>query len=115
MTAAWVPELTRETVFDAIAHRATYGTTCSRIYLDVKPEGDALRIAAASEDGLRELVIMRAGEPIDTLIPDGDVRLIETSYEYGAMKPDEYIYVRVVTEKENTAWSSPLWGDDLNR
>jgi len=115
LTPAWLPELTREHLFDAICSRQTYATTQSRIYLDVTPvllDGQwSLEIKAASEHGIREAVIVRGATLDRTVEPGDDSRILETTLELGAMEAGEFCYVRVVTNNGEMAWSSPFWAE----
>jgi len=115
ITAAAAPELTREHIYDAIKARQTYATTKSRIYLEtqVHGEGDRRRlvISAASEHGIREVAVVRNGDDAEKRLPETDPRVVTSQANVGDMAPDEFCYVRVLTEKGDMAWSSPLWGD----
>lgn len=112
-TAVLAPALTRDTVFDAIKNRQTYATTQSRIYLDVNfskaKEGRALDVTAASEEGIREAAIVLNGKDAQKLQPDADRRIISRNNLPVPVEPDGFCYVRVTTEKNNMAWSSPCW------
>ena len=102
-TAAWVPELTRENIFDAMTSRRTYATTKTRLYLEAileKGTGSAsMQLRAASEEGLRDAVLVRNGEDAATVTPQSDPRVIEASLPCDALAPDEFAYVRVTTKK----------------
>jgi len=113
-TAAFAPALTRENIFDAIGDRRTYATTRSRIYLEVAPSAtDRLRIRAASEQGVAEVVAVRNGEDADRLAPEADPRVVEAEVAVAPLEAGEFCYVRVVTERGEIAWSSPLWREDM--
>ncbi len=116
-TAAMASGLTRDAVFDAIGNRATYATTRSRIYLEVSPSvgqrAATLAVRAASEDGLREVTLIRNGDDLQSAAGGTDSRIAEVQFALGEMAAEEFCYVRAVTEAGNMAWSSPLWGDDL--
>ena len=115
LTAVRAPVLTREAVYDAIAGHATYAATQRGIYLDVEQvrdgQGLALHIRAASENGLREAVVIRNGEAIARLTPGSDARILETRVPMAPLAGDEFCYVRLVTQTDDMAWSSPLWGE----
>jgi len=112
-TAAIVPALTRDAIFNAIKNRQTYATTQTRIYLDVTfrkaKEGCTLDINAASEEGIREAVIVLNGDDARKLQPDADRRIISGNKLPVPVEPDGFCYVRITTEKNNMAWSSPCW------
>jgi len=116
-TAAFVPELTRGCIYEAIRDRRTYATTASRIYLTVHARAESgrarLAIQAASEDGIREAVCVRNGEDAACCRPDDDPRVVVADQPLGDMGPDEFCYVRVVTGRGAMAWSSPIWGDEI--
>ncbi len=114
-TAAMATELTRENIFDAMAGRRTYAATRRGLYLDVKQCGEGLgckvMVEAAAEDGVREAVLVRAGEDSERLTADEDRRVVRGEFDIGDIGPQEYCYVRVTTDDGDMAWSSPLWGD----
>jgi hypothetical protein len=114
LTAAFVPALTREAVFDAIRDHRTYATTQSRIDLDVRSRGlrdeHTLDLAAASEDGVREAVIVLNGNDARSVRPEADRRVVIGAALPAPLAPNDFCYVRIVTEKGNMAWSSPCWG-----
>ncbi len=113
-TAAVVPALTREAVYDAIQTHRTYATTRRRIYLDATFDNAAgkstLTVRAASEDGVREAALVRGGERALTLTPDEDPRVVQATRDIEPLGPDEWAYVRVLTATGDMAWSSPVWG-----
>lgn len=107
-TAARVPQLSRQHVFDAIADGQTYATTASRIYLDVRQVDGKLAVQVASEDGIDSVDLVFNGDDIathrvDALIFDEQVALPEIDSE-------DYLYVRVTTKQKNMAWCSPFYG-----
>jgi hypothetical protein len=113
-TAASMRALTRADLFDALRDRRTYATTRSRIYLEASDitEGNARRLAvrAASEQGIRHVIVVRNGEESERLTPADDPRVVEASVGLDGMAADEFCYVRVLTEGSEMAWSSPVWG-----
>jgi len=117
LTAALAPDLTRDAVYDAIRDHRTYATTNSRIYLDVslgkQAAAPCLNVKAASEDGIQEAVLVRNGEAAATAEPTSDRRIVETRFEAGISRPEEFCYVRLHTDAGNMAWSSPVWGDEI--
>ena len=114
-TAVRVPALTREHVFDAIAGHRTYATTKRRIYLDTGISGTgatlALRVAAASEEGIDHVAVVRNGDDVQALTPEGDPRILDVAaHPIEALGPREFCYLRVLTRQGHMAWSSPFWG-----
>jgi len=115
-TAALVPTLTREAVFDAMATRRTYATTQSRIYLEVTVRDaekgrHVIDVAAASEDGIREAAVVLNGKVIQQLPPANDRRIVRMDRLAVPMEPDDFYYVRITTARDNMAWSSPHWAE----
>ncbi len=112
-TAAKAASLTREAVFDAISNRQTYASTQSRIYLDVEFHSESpmhrFSLTAASEEGIREAKIIVNGEESQTLRPDYDPRVLICEDIEPDMDRNAYCYVRITTENDNIAWSSPIW------
>jgi hypothetical protein len=116
-TGVWVPELTRGNVFDAVAQHRSYATTKRRIYLDAPVSGDAhkprIRLAAASEEGIAEIVVVRNGVDTERLLPDDDPRVVTAEKTLDEMAPRDFCYLRLVTRAGTMAWSSPFWGDTV--
>lgn len=85
LVAAWAPDLTRESVFQALYHRRTYATTGSRILLRFEvngvPMGGELRAAKpplviASAEGtapIRSMRLVKNGRVIHSVEPGGTV------------------------------------------
>ncbi|MFW6155216.1 MAG: DUF3604 domain-containing protein [Planctomycetota bacterium] len=112
LTAAWIPRLTREDVFDAIVENQTYATTNSRIYLDVDDADGVLSIRTASEDGLRRIVVVSGAGEMDLKAPAPGARVAEVAVDVPALKDDDFRYVRVETTGGELAWSSPRYGGE---
>jgi len=112
-TAAMTPSLTRENIYNAIKNRVTYATTKSRIYLKFaitkKDSAYGFDLKTASEDGIREAVLIHNGLVRMKLTPDDDPKIIIGSKKIGFLNPGDFCYVRIMTEKNNIAWSSPIW------
>lgn len=110
-TAAWAPQLSRETVFDALRDRRTYATTRRRIYLDARRVEDGrMSVRAACEDGGLRAVRVKNGEETLAAETDGDGRRLEASVDVGTLAEGEYAYIRIETAEGEMAWSSPIWG-----
>lgn len=112
-TAAMAASLSRENIYDAIKSRHTYATTRSRIYLKADVRLDSgeyvLDVQAASEDGIREAVLIHNGDRALVIEPEGDPEVLETSRRIGRMERGDFCYLRIVTRADNLAWSSPVW------
>lgn len=130
LTAVKATELTRESVFAAIAQRRTYATTGERIYLEFslggvsmggaatgvgRITGDVL-VAAPRELSHVEIVRLRLGDAAwDTLMRWDDPGVIlEASFEdhLGGSETVYYLRAELVGETVGRiarAWSSPIW------
>jgi len=73
--------------------------------------GCRLDITAASEEGIREAAIVVNGDDTRKLQPDGDGRIFLQRNLSVPMEPDSSCYVRITTERNNMAWSSPGWAE----
>jgi len=124
LAAIFAPELTREGILEALRARRVYATNGARIYLrvelDAMPMGSLIEGARGEDVGTQLLrVEVIAPEPIVNidLIRSGasvsipvDPRTRWTlEREIPALQPGEYHYVRVTTEGEGAAWSSPIF------
>lgn len=136
--AVWVPELTREAVFDAIRNRRTYGSTGSRIYLEFTVNGEPMggettiavgrpvvvHVEALGTGPLRWIHVLRA----DLDRPDDGFTVVHQEWFPGSSAPLDFAldwtddssparaiyYVRVrqrdlVHGRVAQAWSSPVW------
>lgn len=116
-TAAWVPELTREAVFDALRARRTYAATKRRIYLETSFRRQAgrltLALRAASENGLADVALLQDAGVSHTLQPGPDPRVLEANVPFEPGHERDYLYARVRTRTGDLAWSSPVWADEI--
>jgi len=129
IAAVYAPDLTRESVFDALRDRYTYGTTGDRILLDFRVNGGmqgrevqtsgapSLQLEAHGTDVIDWVEIVRLDpsgtyEVIRTLHPDAmdvTLSLVDEGFASQAM-----YYVRLrqkdpVRGRPAQAWSSPVW------
>ena len=108
LTAALVPTLTREHVFEALRERRTYATTCRRILLDTRWSGERCFLAAASEDGIEAVTRVVNGLDTEHYRPHGDPRIVERRSVAVPLADADYCYFRVSTTQGDLAWSSPV-------
>lgn len=139
--AVYAPELTRGAVFDAVASRRTYGTTGSRILLDLgangTPMGGECRLAAGQALRVTASVIgtgpLRLVEVLRGDLDRQDWQVMHRQWFPGARAPTEaqvdwtdehppahclyYLRVRqrdLVHGRVAMAWSSPIWVNEAN-
>ncbi len=118
----FAPELSRETILDAIRARHCYGTTAAKIFLDVRVNGRLMgekiaepagatvevKIAARCPADIERIEVCRNNRFIYTKKPEGR----EAAFTFLDREPVDgrsYYYVRVVQKDEELAWSSPVW------
>lgn len=119
MTAANMPELTREALVTALRQRRTYATTGARMLLDFQIED--LNMGAEGEvDRATCRATIHAVAPLERveIVKDGAVVWkqdahgldITVSWEDPqAPVGEHYYYLHVVQKDEQRAWSSPIW------
>jgi len=118
----WAPELTRESIFEALLNRRVYATTNARILLrfsaDGQPMGSEIRaggsvsfrVYAASEVPIARVDLVRNGEDAQSIRPEsGEV-------DWRPSEPIEEstcCYGRITRSDGQMAWSSPIWIDPV--
>lgn len=120
--AVFAPDLSRESILQAIRERHTYGTTAARIFLDVRVNGHLMgdKIPAADGKPVEIKVNVRCPGDIDRVEVCRNNRFIYTKqadarnadFTYVDANPLEgysYYYVRVMQKDQEIAWSSPVW------
>ncbi|MBU0478456.1 DUF3604 domain-containing protein [bacterium] len=121
LTAVYAEELTRTSIFKALYERRCYATTGERIFLKFSlndfPMGSEILLERESKpdikievhgtEKIKEVSIINNGK---TFFKDSPGKQ-SVSYDLKGKKPkdNDYYYVRVVQEDEETAWSSPIW------
>lgn len=118
--ALYLPELSREAIFDALRARRSYAVTGARIALDVRADGHFMgsafssagavtfRIAARGEAPFHSVEIVKNGEVVKMFTDPG----IDATLEYVDPRRDseqDYIYVRAIQKDAHMAWSSPIF------
>jgi hypothetical protein len=127
LAAVWAPELTRESIFDAIRARRCYGTTGARIILDFTVNGQPMGgeveiedesaprkigIYARGTDAFTSVEILRNGDVIHTVSPQLRKAEDTISVEWEDNTPlviTAFYYVRLKQADGEMAWSSPVW------
>ena len=118
----YAPELTREAILDALRARHCFGTTASRVFLDVRVNGHLMgeKIPAAGGKPvtvqmhvrcpveIERVEVCRNNEFVYTSQPEAkEANLTFTDTE--PVDGKSYYYVRVIQTDEEIAWSSPVW------
>jgi hypothetical protein len=121
LCGAWLPENSREAVFDAIADGRTYGTTGPRIRIELTPAWDESgRLQAV--DGfvvgsaeLEEVAWVGVHDTETGKMPElGKVATSGRVARFHWTPPAESsdlrsVYLRVVQKDQNRGWASPIW------
>ena len=118
--AVFVPELTREHVFDAMYDRFTYATTGARILVSLKAGtahmGQEIKVEEGQPVALDVSVMGTAGGRVELLKNNQVIAAEETadgicdfSYRDSQWADDDYYYVRVRQKDDHMAWTSPIW------
>jgi hypothetical protein len=119
ITGAYVTELTREAIFEAIRARRVFASTGPRAVLDFRVNGTFLGGETSASGPVRiEVSVTGDAEPAKLEIVR-DHRILHASsqarfaYADQAGKPDarstSYYYLRVTWKDGMQAWSSPVW------
>jgi len=118
LAGVWADELTRESIFEGLHARRTFGTTGAKMSVWFEVDGRPLGSRATATDGpahvRAEVTGTVAGLRL-VLVADG-VEVLERRFETetasldwsGALEPG-YVYLRAEQADGHVAWSSPVW------
>ena len=121
----YAPELTRQAIFEALQKRRCYATTGIRAILEFSVNDSVMgteltvqdpalpriiRIHAIGTDRLKSLRIVKNNGELVRRALQRDEEFFEY-YDTTVARQDDFYYVRIVQEDENTIWSSPVWID----
>ncbi|MPZ20221.1 MAG: DUF3604 domain-containing protein [Luteitalea sp.] len=130
LAAVWASRLDRETIFDALRDRRTYGTTGQRIYLDFRLDGTMPGRSVTRSSTPRLTLVVHGTAPlewIELLKYDRRRQAYDVFHRWTPGKPsfegevtdldetmDTFYYVRLKQEglvdgRPVMAWSSPIW------
>jgi hypothetical protein len=118
----WAEELSRESLFEAIRARHTFGTSGPKMELLFR-SGDAImgdkvrsdykpvdfEIAASASRTIKEVVIFRNNEIVFSQNPGADSLRISWRDEHPLDKSHVWYYARIQSADDQLAWSSPIW------
>ncbi len=121
-TAAITPFLTREHIYNAMKRKNTYATTQSRILLDMKLEtaemGGTFKLGnnvpelsfmGAAAEKIEKAVFVHNGDEEREFLPDDNSRVVKAEEPINTLSAGDFCYIRIITEDNNMAWSSPVW------
>jgi len=123
----FAPENTRESIWQAMWDRRTYGSTTYGLVLDVRsgehwmgehwsseqaPQIDVFVRGAApirSVEILGRSQVLYAEGSIDQPLNESEVRLRWSDPDWNRIAEEQWYYVRVIQVDDEMAWSSPMW------
>jgi hypothetical protein len=127
ITGAYVKELTREGVFEAIRARRVYASTGARMLLDFRVNdtfmGGETRAQTSAQATPRITVDVQGDADLERLEIVRDHRIVYSVPGSGRKaafhfidqtgnpdhRPTSYYYLRVTQKDEGKVWSSPIW------
>ncbi len=121
ITGAYVKEISREGVFEAVRARRVFASTGARMMLDFRANGVLMGGETRANGPARLQVSVTGGALLDRveIIRDGkqiyttQAQTNEHRIEYVDVEPPSrsisYYYVRVTQKDGMQAWSSPVW------
>ncbi|MBI1354169.1 MAG: hypothetical protein GC160_07470 [Acidobacteria bacterium] len=127
ITGAYVDDVSREGVFDAVRSKRVFASTGARVLIDFRVNGAFLGDQIEAEKGkpLKLEVRVEGDGPLDVVEIVKDHKVIHASSGSGATAQFEYLdqsgpradgkasylYLRVRQKDEQYAWASPIWVD----
>ena len=125
VTAVYAKELTRESIFEALQKRHTYGTTGDHIIVDfringylmgseikIKNENPEVYINVAGTDMIKNIQLIRDSKCIQEWTPTGkDVCLewVDDTFNKTQDVPHHYYYIVLTQANGEMAWASPVF------
>ncbi len=120
LQGVWAEDLTRESIFESIYSRRSYGTTGARIIVNTELNGAPMgtvfalqpahpftyRAHVVGTNRLKQLEIVRNGETVYVKQPDSETCDIEFTDPF-PIDDRAYYYLRVTQEDSHMAWASP--------
>ncbi len=127
ITGAYVDEVSRESIFEAIRARRVFASTGVRALVDFRVNGAFLgaQIEAPRGSPLKLEVRVQGDAPLDAVEIVKDHKVLHAvagqgssaSFEYldqSGPRPDgkaSYLYIRVRQKNDHYIWASPIWVD----
>jgi len=118
----FAPDLSRESILNALRARRCYGTTAAKIFLDVRANGHLMgeTVDESPGESVKVEVRVRCPADIDRIEICRNNRFVYTNQPEGRTaelafvdcEPADgrsYYYVRVIQKDKEIAWSSPIW------
>jgi hypothetical protein len=120
LVGVFADERSRESVLAALRARRCYATNGPRVFLDVRLGGAPMGAAIAAAEALPLAVRVVAPKPIARVevirggrvaesIEGMGLRELRVERPLAALRPGEYVYVRVRLPDDRAAWSSPFF------
>ena len=123
----YAPENTRESVWQAMYDRRTYGSTTYGLVLEMRGDGHWMGEEWKSKEAPKLEIYVRGAVPIrsveilgrskvlhaegslDKPLNTKEHRIAWTDPEWADQAKEQWYYVRVIQTDDEMAWSSPVW------
>ncbi|VGO13919.1 hypothetical protein PDESU_02476 [Pontiella desulfatans] len=118
----WAQDLTRESIFEAIRARHTFGTSHPKMGLQFSAGnaimGDKVKrpngpikflVKAVAPDAIKEVVIFRNNKIVHRAAPGKAEMVLAWTDQAPLDEKHVWYYTRIQTNDEELAWSSPIW------
>jgi len=121
LAAVIAPELTRESLFQAMYQRRTFATSGTRMLIDMRVNGAwmgeevqadgevSISVRAVGTRALTRVDLIKSGGILHTWSCDGIEHQAEVTDAVGEPKSTDYYYVRAIQQDGHMAWASPCW------
>jgi hypothetical protein len=119
LTAFLAPELTREAIWNSLYDRHVYATSLDRIYIEFEVAGHMMGSTVKTSgpckvkyyvlgktDNLEVSLVYNNKEIRKDVTANGSV---DVSTSIAAEQDNNFLYIRVVQDNGERAWSSPIW------
>lgn len=120
LTGVYAKKLTRESIFDALVKRRTFGTTSKRFFVDFRINNSLFgsEIDLKSNTVLLDIKLKGTAKikSVTLVTPEKDYSVehengmnINISREFTFNKIPSWVYLRIIQEDDNALWTSPIW------
>ncbi len=121
---AFLPEITRQNLFDAMFDRFVFGTTGARILPSIKigdaVMGQEIKCAKDASVNIDVSVLCTQQGKVELIknnkvVATHETQNLECDFTYvdDDRSESDYYYLRVTQNDEHMAWSSPIWVDAI--
>ena len=124
LACAWVKEISRKGVMDAMKNRKVFATTGDHIVIDFRVneafqgqthsdnQVPTLKYTVNAVDDIARVDLLRNSRVIKTFEPTDSLQLFQGEFTDNSYQDEQevlYYYLRVIQKNEHIGWSSPVW------